>query len=63
VLFRSKKAQTLAPQDLIFAARTFRVDEGQRRATIETCLEQARKFTDDQSFLDSLEREMGVELG
>jgi SpoVK/Ycf46/Vps4 family AAA+-type ATPase len=58
-----RAATGLAPQDLIFAARTFRVDEGQRRATIETCLEQARKFTDDQSFLDSLEREMGVELG
>lgn len=58
-----RAATGLSPQDLIWAARTFRVDEQQRRETIETCLEQARKFTDDQNFLDSLEREMGVQLG
>ncbi|MDP2870980.1 MAG: ATP-binding protein [Bacillota bacterium] len=58
-----RAAAGLGPQDLIWAARTFRVDEQQRRETIETCLEQARKFTDDQSFLDNLEQEMGLELG
>jgi SpoVK/Ycf46/Vps4 family AAA+-type ATPase len=56
-------ASGLGPEDMIRAARTFRVDERQRRETIETCLEQARRFTDDQSFLDNLEKEMGVELG
>jgi SpoVK/Ycf46/Vps4 family AAA+-type ATPase len=58
-----RSATGLEPQDFIWAARTFRVDERQRRLTIETCLEQARHFTDDQSFLDNLEREMGLELG
>jgi ATP-dependent 26S proteasome regulatory subunit len=56
-------ASGLGPQDFISAARTFRVDEGQRRATIESCLEQARRFTDDQSFLDNLEKEMSFDLG
>ena len=58
-----RAAAGLDPQDFIWAARTFRVDERQRRLTIETCLEQARQFTDDQSFLDNLEHEMGLELG
>ena len=56
-------ATGLEPQDFIWGARTFRVDERQRRATIETCMEQARKFTDDQSFLDNLEKEMGLDIG
>jgi len=57
-----RAATGLGPGDFISAARTFRVDERQRRDTIETCLEQARRFTDDQSFLDNLEKEMGLDL-
>lgn len=55
-------ATGLDAADFIAGARTFRVDERQRRQTIEVCLEQARRFTDDQSFLDNLEQEMGSEL-
>lgn len=55
-------ATGLDAADFISGARTFRVDERQRRQTIEICLEQARRFTDDQSFLDNLEEEMGAEL-
>lgn len=55
-------ASGLAHEHFLSAARTFRVDERQRRATIETCLEQARRFTDDQAFLDHLEQEMDSEL-
>ncbi len=47
--------------DFIKAAKSFRIDRGQRRETIDNCLEQARRFTDDQTFLDSLEQEMEVD--
>jgi len=57
-----RRAEELGEEDFLAAARTFRVDAAQREETIETCLEQAARYTDDQTFLDSLAEEMGVDL-
>lgn len=53
-------AEALAPEDLAAAVRSFRVDDEQRRHVMAVCLEQARRYTDDQVFLDAVEEEMGV---
>lgn len=52
----------LERRDFLAAARTFRIDAEARREVIRECLEQARRFTDDQAFLDGLEKEMGLEI-
>lgn len=53
-------AESLEPDDFIEAARTFRVDVEHRTRLIEAFLEEARRFTDDQRFLDEIQMEMGV---
>ncbi|MEW6082740.1 MAG: ATP-binding protein [Bacillota bacterium] len=55
-------AENLAREDFITAARSFRVDHRHREGVIRTCLEQARHYTDDQSFLDAMEAEMEVDI-
>lgn len=55
-------AEGLEEIDFLRAARTFRVDHRHRAAVIETCLAQARRYTDDQAFLDAVEEEMGVKV-
>lgn len=44
-------------EDLLEATRTFRIDRSNRRRAIELYMAQARKFTDDQTFLDAIEQE------
>ncbi|MEW6524110.1 MAG: ATP-binding protein [Bacillota bacterium] len=50
----------LGRDDFLNAARSFRIDVQHRREVISECLAQARRFTDDQTFLDAVEREMEV---
>ncbi len=52
-----KERDALTREDLLMAAKTFRIDAGSRRRTIEACMSQARHFTDDQTFLDAVEHE------
>ncbi|MGI6162693.1 MAG: ATP-binding protein [Bacillota bacterium] len=44
-------------QELLEATRTFRIDSSHRKRVVEACMEQARRFTDDQTFLDAIEEE------
>ncbi len=53
-----RRGETLDREDFLRAAETFRVDREQRRRTIETTMHQVRRFTDDQQFLNSLEKDM-----
>ncbi len=53
-----RRADYLEFRDFLHAAETFRVDREQRKRTIETTMQQVRRFTDDQQFLNSLQREM-----
>jgi len=55
-------ADALEEIDFLEAVRTFRVDHRRRAQVIEDTLEQARRFTDDQTFLDALQEEMGVKI-
>lgn len=55
-----REAETIDQDDFLRAAASFRVDRESRRETIQSCLEQAGRFTDDQSFLDAIQQEMGV---
>jgi SpoVK/Ycf46/Vps4 family AAA+-type ATPase len=56
-----KDRQHVTGEDLLVAARTFRIDSGNRKRVIQACMAQARRFTDDQTFLDSVERENKTE--
>lgn len=56
-------AEGLEQEDFLKAARTFRIDRERRQEIVEECLEQARRFTDDQAFLDAIEKEMDIEVG
>jgi ATP-dependent 26S proteasome regulatory subunit len=53
-----RNADALEDTDFLTAVKTFRIDRQRRDEVIRECLEQARKFTDDQTFLDEIEREM-----
>jgi ATP-dependent 26S proteasome regulatory subunit len=53
-------SEGLGQEDFLKAARTFRIDRERRLEIVEECLEQARRFTDDQVFLDAIEKEMVV---
>jgi SpoVK/Ycf46/Vps4 family AAA+-type ATPase len=55
-----KERDALSGDDLLTAAKTFRIDSANRKRTIQACMVQARHFTDDQTFLDSVEEEMGA---
>jgi len=50
----------IGEEDLLQAAKSFRIDVSQRKRTIRSCMQQARRFTDDQSFLDAIEEENKV---
>lgn len=52
-----RDSETLSGEDLLVAAKTFRIDSANRKRTIEMCMSQARHFTDDQTFLDAIEKE------
>lgn len=54
-----RQAEAVSEEDLLKAARTFRIDHAHRRRVVQSCLAQARRFTDDQTFLDAIEEEMG----
>lgn len=56
-----KDREHVLGDDLLTAAKTFRIDSGSRRRAIQVCMAQARRFTDDQTFLDSIERENKLE--
>lgn len=56
-----KDREHVAGEDLLNAASTFRIDSGNRKRTIQACMIQARRFTDDRTFLDSIERENRLE--
>lgn len=53
-------ADRLEPEDFLVAAHSFRIDVEHRMRLIEAFLEEARRFTDDQRFLDEVQMEMGV---
>jgi len=55
-----REREAVTGEDLLMAAKTFRIDAGSRRRTIEMCMSQARRFTDDQTFLDAVEQENRV---
>ncbi len=57
-----RDTSALEPKDFIEAARTFRIDQRQRKRTIRDMMSQAQSFTDDQQFLDTLEEEMEVSV-
>lgn len=57
-----RDGQGLERRDFLAAAGSFRIDAAHRRDVIRDCLEQARRYTDDQAFLDGLERETGLEI-
>jgi ATP-dependent 26S proteasome regulatory subunit len=58
-----RNADGLDREDFLRAVRSFRIDVEHRQEVIEECLAQARRFTDDQSFLDAVEHEMEVQPG
>ncbi len=53
-----RNAEVLEDTDFLTAVKTFRIDRERRDEVIRECLEQARRFTDDQTFLDEIEGEM-----
>ncbi len=55
-----RERTAVAGEDLLMAAKTFRIDASSRRRTIEACMSQARRYTDDQTFLDAVEQENRV---
>ncbi len=64
VIIRSRRlafdrgSSSLDAPDFLGAVRSFRVDRAGRRRSIAGCLAEARRLTDDQAFLDAVEREM-----
>jgi SpoVK/Ycf46/Vps4 family AAA+-type ATPase len=57
-----RDGEGLERRDFLSAASSFRIDSARRRDVIRDCLDHARRYTDDQAFLDGLEREMGLEI-
>lgn len=57
-----RDGEGLERRDFLGAASSFRIDSARRRDVIRDCLDQARRYTDDQAFLDGLEHEMGLEI-
>jgi len=55
-------ATAVSRSDFLEAASTFRINQDERRLVIENYLEQARRFTDDQTFLDAMAREVGIKI-
>jgi len=53
-------SDSVALGDFDAAVRSFRIDTRQRQRVIEDYLDEARRLTDDQSFLDAIQAEMGV---
>lgn len=58
-----RAAEAVGTEDFEQAVRSFRIDARQRQHSIEDYLDQARRLTDDQSFLDVVQEEMGVAAG
>jgi SpoVK/Ycf46/Vps4 family AAA+-type ATPase len=56
-----RDSEYVTGEDLLTSAKTFRIDSKDRKRTIQTCMAQARRFTDDQTFLDSIESENKLE--
>jgi hypothetical protein len=56
-----KDREYLTGEDLLVAAKTFRIDGAHRKRVIQACMAQARRFTDDQTFLDAVEEENKLE--
>jgi ATP-dependent 26S proteasome regulatory subunit len=52
-----REKNEITRDDLLQAIRTFRIDSSHRRRVVESCMEQARRYTDDQTFLDAIEEE------
>ncbi len=55
-------AAAVGKSDLLQAASTFRINPAERRLVIENYLAQARRFTDDQTFLDAMASEVGIKI-
>jgi len=55
-----RAAEAVGPEDFDGAVRSFRIDVRQRERAIRECLDQARRLTDDQAFLDDIQAEMEV---
>lgn len=53
-------AEAVALEDFSAAASSFRVDRESREASRRRYLEHARRFTDDRTFLDEFQAEMGL---
>ncbi len=53
-------ADAVGPEDFEEAIKTFRIDVRARRRTIEEYLDAARRLTDDLSFLEAIQTEMGA---
>lgn len=49
--------ESVGREELLLATRTFRIDAQSRKRTIDMCMRHARRFTDDQTFLDAIEEE------
>ncbi len=56
-------ADAVAPTDFDRAQKSFRIDVRERERQINQYLDQARRLTDDQAFLDAIQAEMGVGSG
>ncbi len=57
-------SDSVSLDDFDAAVRSFRIDTRQRQRAIEDYLDEAHRLTDDQSFLDAVQAEMGIgELG
>ncbi len=52
-----KDREHVLGEDLVVATKTFRIDYSSRKRTVDLCMNQARRFTDDQTFLDAIEEE------
>ncbi|HHY69946.1 MAG TPA: ATP-binding protein [Bacillota bacterium] len=52
-----KEKDAIGKQEILQATKTFRIDSSYRKHVVEMCMQQARRFTDDQSFLDAIEEE------
>ncbi len=56
-----KDAENVSGEDLILATKTFRIDYSARKRIVKMCMDQARRFTDDQQFLDAIEEENKID--
>jgi len=56
-----REKDAIGSRELLEATRTFRIDGSYRKRVVDSCMVQARKFTDDQAFLDAIEEENKIE--